>query len=218
MQMILSVILLSVSLSIDALFVGFAFGLDGTRIPPFSRLVICLCSIFYAGMAVFAGGAVARFLSPLAGRLIGAAMLALIGLWMILKALIKRRSSLSGEGAEKGDGTLFRIIIRPLNITVQILRNPDAGDMDRSGVIDAREAVLVGSALSFDAVGVGIGSALSGLTGWYIPLSIGLCQLLFLSFGLSAGARSGFFRKFDGKYTAVIPGAFLLALSVLRLL
>ncbi len=44
-----------------------------------------------------------------------------------------------------------------------------------------------------------------------------LCQLLFLSLGLFAGGRFGLFRRLDEKYTAVIPGAFLIALSVLRL-
>ena len=216
--MLLSVIILSVSLSMDALFVGFAFGLDGTRIPLRSKFVICLCSIFYAGAAVFAGSTVSHFLPPFAGRLIGAAILAAIGLWMILKAVIKRRVSTALIDTEKDDGTIFRVIIKPLNITIQILKNPDAGDIDRSGVIDAKEAVLVGSALSFDAIGVGIGSALSGLGGWYIPLAIGLCQLLFLSFGLFAGRRFGFFKRLSEKYTAVIPGAFLMVLSVLRLL
>jgi putative sporulation protein YtaF len=215
--MVLSVLILSVSLSIDALFVGFAYGLDGTRIPLRSKLVICLFSIFYAGIAVFAGTAVSKFLPPIAGRLIGALILALIGLVMILKALIKNRAARNIRD-EQGDGTIFRMIIKPLNLTVQILRNPDAGDVDRSGVIDIKESVLVGSALSFDAIGVGIGSAMSGMNGWYIPLAIGFCQLLFLSFGLFAGGHFGLLKRLDEKYTNVIPGLFLIALSVLRML
>lgn len=216
--MVLSVIILSVSLSIDALFVGFAYGLDGTRIPLRSKLVICLMSIIYAGIAVFAGSVVSHYLSPFMGRLIGAAILALIGLWMILKSVIQRKSSTESlEDAKSEDSILLKFIIKPLNITVQILKTPDAGDVDRSGSIDAGEALLVGSALSFDAIGVGIGSAMSGLSGFYIPLAIGLCQLLFLSFGLFAGEHFAFFKKLDEKYTAIIPGAFLIVLSVLRL-
>jgi putative sporulation protein YtaF len=216
--MVISVILLSVSLSVDALFVGFAYGLDGTRIPLRSKLVVCLMSILYAGVAVFAGSTVSKFIPHFVGQLIGAGILALIGLWMIIKSLLKRKHPAPQENpGRQGESVLLHFIIKPLNITVQILKTPGVGDVDRSGVIDTGEAILVGSALSFDAIGVGIGSALSGMNGWYIPLAIGLCQLIFLSFGLLAGSRFSVFKQLDEKYTAIIPGAFLIVLSVLRL-
>ena len=217
--MLFSILVLSVSLSIDALFVGFAYALDGTRIPFGSKMIICFFSILYAGIAVFAGSTAARFLPAAVGRAIGAGMLFLIGCWMILKGFVKSASTARRKESAGNDGApIFRWMIRSLGVTVQILRNPDAGDIDRSGVIDLRESILLGSALSVDAIGVGIGSALSGLSGWYIPLSIGLCQLLFLSTGLAAGKRFGFLRKNGGRIAAVTPGLFLLALAALRLL
>ena len=214
--MVLSVIVLSVSLSLDALFVGFAYGLNGTHIPLRSKLVICLFSILYSGIAVFAGSALARFLPPFVGRLIGALLLAFIGAGMIIKAILRNKSSQKTD--EESDQTLFKWMIKPLNITIQILRNPDAGDVDRSGIIDIKEAVLVGSALSIDAIGVGVGSALAGLSSWYIPLAVGLTQLIFLSGGLLAGKHLEIFRRLDERYTSIIPGAFLIVLSFLRLL
>lgn len=214
--MIFSLLLLSVSLSLDALFAGFAYGLDGTRVPFSSMAVICLFSIFYSGLAVFAGSAAARFLPPAAGRAFGAAVLALIGISMLVKAARKRAADTKESGGIK-DPTVFRLILRPLGITIQILRNPDAVDLDRSGSIDPKEAVFLGSALSIDAVGVGLGSALSGLSGWYVPLSVGLFQLLFLSAGLFFGARLGVHGKTGGKIGAFLPGAMLIALAVVRL-
>lgn len=214
--MALSVILLSVSLSLDALFVGFAYGINGTHIPLRSKLVVCLFSIFYSGLAVFAGSALARFLPPFAGRLIGALLLAFIGIWMILKAVIRKKSASPDD--DGGDPTLFKWMIKPLNITVQILRNPDAGDVDRSGIIDIKEAVLIGSALSIDAIGVGVSSALAGLSNWYIPLVVGVTQLIFLSSGLFAGKNLKSFKQIDERYTSIIPGTILIVLSFLRLL
>lgn len=215
--MIFSIGILAVSLSIDALFVGFAYGLNGTRIPFSSKLVVCLFSILYAGIAVFAGSAASHFLPPVAGRVIGAVILALIGFSMIIKGVVKIRGG-DKKSKDAGDRTIFKWIVKSLGITVQILRNPDAGDIDRSGTIDMKEAVLLGSALSIDALGVGLGSALSGLSGWYIPLVIGFCQLLFLSAGLFSGAHIALLKRLDEKYTSMIPGFFLLALSVLRLI
>lgn len=215
--MIASILLLSVSLSMDALFAGLAYSLAGTRIPAVSRLIISLISVLYAGIAVFAGGMAARFLPAEAGRLIGAAILAALGIGMIVRGLRGKAGAPARRRETPRDPTIFRLIIKSLGITVQILRNPDAGDMDRSGIIDIREAVLLGTALSIDAVGAGIGSALSGLTGFYIPLSVGACQLLFLSFGLAAGRRLPI-RNRHGRAAAVLPGIFLIALSTLRLL
>lgn len=214
--MVLSILLLSISLSIDALFAGLAYSLAGTRIPPVSRLMISLISVVYAGVAVFAGGAAARFLPPFVGRAIGAVILAALGAGMIVRGVHGHKRA-GPPKVRREERTVFRLIIKSLGITIQILRNPDEGDMDRSGVIDIREALLLGTALSIDAVGAGIGSALSGLTGFYVPLSIGLCQLLFLSFGLAAGRRFPLFRR-QGRAAEILPGVFLIALAVVRLL
>lgn len=215
--MIFSIALLAVSLSLDALFVGFAYGLKGTRIPLKSKLIISFFSVIYAGAALFAGKSLSLFLSPTAGKFIGAGILALIGVSMIVKPLIKKHSDKSDSENEDEFKTLARIFIRSLGITIQILKNPQVGDLDRSGVIDTKESLLLGLALSIDAIGVGIGSALSGLSSWQIPLVIGLCQLFFLSAGLFAGKHLSFFKTSDDKFTTLIPGLCLIALSVARL-
>jgi putative sporulation protein YtaF len=215
--LVFSIIILAVSLSIDALFVGFAYGLEGTKIPAVSKLIICLFSCLYAGIAIFAGGAISHFLPPLLGRLIGAVILASIGATMIIKTFFNSEKVISSDIHKETDGTVFKFIIKSLGITIQILKNPDAGDMDKSGVIDLRESVLLGSALSIDAVGVGVGSAISGLSSWYIPLAIGLCQLMFLSSGLLAGNRFTFLKQIHSRLTGIIPGLFLIALSIIRL-
>lgn len=215
--LVASILLLSVSLSIDALCAGLAYSLAGTRIPAVSRLIISLISVLYAGVAIFAGGMAARFLPAFAGKLIGAVILAALGVGMIVRGLRGQDGAPVKHRTAAQDPTIFRLIIKSLGITVQILRNPDAGDIDRSGIIDIREALLLGTALSIDAVGAGIGSALSGLTGFYVPLSIGACQLLFLSLGMAAGRLLPFFPR-QSRAAAILPGVFLIALSLLRLL
>jgi putative sporulation protein YtaF len=224
--MILGIAMLSVSLSVDALFVGFAFGLAGTAMPARSIYVIGLMSFIYSEAAVLAGGALGSVLPANAGRFTGAALMSLIGAAMLIKALLP-----AGERAgrrQKGrapDGTICKFLIKPLNITIQILRTPGAGDMDRSGGIDAGEAVLVGSALSVDAVGAGIGSALTGLGGIAVPLCTAGCQMLFLSAGFAAGKRLHAAHSVQirgsgnrcGRLPQAIPGVLLIALAVLRL-
>lgn len=220
--MVFSIVLLSVTLSIDALFAGFSYGLSGTRIPWLSKLIICAFSVFYAAVALMLGSALAGLLPPIVGKIIGAAVLAALGVSMILKSLShpnKKNEAAVNDSAPK---TLCKIIIKSLGITIEILKNnPAAGDVDRSGIIDMKEALLLGFALSVDSLGAGIGSALSGLSAWYIPPAVGLCQLAFLSVGLFTGSilckkRRGLPAKFD-KITQVLPGILLIGLSVVRL-
>lgn len=222
--MIVSIVLLSVTLSVDALFVGFTYGLNGTRIPLSSKLVICAFSVIYAAIALALGSALAGLLPSLAGRIIGAAILAALGVWMILKSKVHKKSKeVKSRADDSGEPrTLCKIIIKSLGITIEILKNnPAAGDMDSSGVIDRKEALLLGFALSVDSLGAGIGSALSGLSGWYIPPAVGLCQLGFLSAGLLIGSqllkrRVAVSKKYDA-VTETLPGLLLIGLSVLRL-
>lgn len=220
--MIFSIVLLSVTLSIDALFAGFSYGLSGTRIPWISKLIICAFSVIYAAVALLLGSALARSLPPLIGKIIGAVVLAGLGIWMILKSRSHPKEKPAVDADDGTPQTLFKIIIKSLGITIEILKNnPAAGDVDRSGVIDQKEALILGFALSVDSLGAGIGSALSGLNAWYIPPSVGLFQLAFLSTGLFAGSvlckkRLGLPAKYD-VITQMLPGFLLIGLSVLRL-
>lgn len=226
--MILSLALLAVTLSVDALFAGFSYGLSGTRIPWVSKLIICAFSVFYAAISLLLGTALASVLPPIAGKIVGAAVLAGLGVYMVLKSLSQKntRKSSDDRGKKAPDGearTLCRIIIKSLGITIEILKNnPSAGDIDSSGVIDRKEALLLGFALSVDSLGAGIGSALSGLNAFYIPGVIGLCQLVFLSSGLFVGrllcARKDSLPQKYGTFTSVLPGVLLVCLSALRLI
>jgi len=219
---VFSIVLLSVTLSADALFAGFSYGLSGTRIPLISKLIICAFSVFYASAALMLGSALACLLSPLAGKIIGAAILALLGVSMILKSKSRPDKNTAVNTDDGVPKTLCKIIIKSLGITVEILKNnPAAGDIDRSGIIDKKEALLLGFALSVDSLGAGIGSALSGLRAWYIPPAVGLCQLAFLSAGLSTGGvlcrgRCGIPAKYDA-LTRILPGILLIGLSVVRI-
>lgn len=221
--MLIGIIILSVTLSVDALFAGLSYGFSGTRMPLSSKLIICAFSVAYCALALVLGGAVAGLLSPFAGKIIGAAILALLGIFMIIKTQIKKKNVNEKHGDENNTRTLCRIIIKSLGITVEILKNnPEAGDMDLSGVIDRKEATLLGFALSVDSLGAGIGSAVSGLCSWYIPPAVGLCQLAFLSAGIFIGGMlRGRCEAFPEKYDnlmSILPGIMLIALSVLRLL
>lgn len=209
--MIFSIIILSISLSLDALGVGVVYGLKKIKIPLSSKLIICLFSILYAGLALIIGKSLSSILSPFLAKLIGISILGLMGVWIIIQALLKEKSSNST------DKTLWQVVIKSLGITIQVIRNPIELDIDKSGAIDTPESLLLGLALSVDAIGAGIGSALTGFYSPVIPFAIGFFQMIFLYIGTHLGDKVTMLNKINKKVLALMPGILLIFLALVRI-
>ena len=142
---------------------------------------------------------------------------------MIIKAFRKKNEIAKNFHSdkyifEKEPKNIYTIFIKPLGITVQILKNPDIVDIDKSGVIDIKESLILGFALSIDALVAGIGSSLLGISSWYLPFVIGLFQLLFLCAGLFFGKYFKNKINIKGQYMSAISGAILIAFSIFKLI
>lgn len=178
--------LLSLSLSVDALAVSIAYGLKSTRIPITSKLIICALSVFYFGIAVWFGTQISRFFSPETAKIIGIVLMSAICLWMLLQVLFNKTSPEDGEESIK---TLVEFSIKSIGLTFQIIRNPMLCDMDNSNTIGPIEALFLGTALSVDAISIGIGYSLSGMVNPFTPLAVGCVQFLFLCLGNFIGLK-----------------------------
>ncbi|OXM17032.1 manganese efflux pump [Paenibacillus herberti] len=98
--------------------------------------------------------------------------------------------------------------IKKLGLVIQILRTPQAADVDSSGSISSGEALLLGAALSLDAFGAGLGAAMVGLEPWLTAISIMFASGLFLLAGMRFGFRFSGVRRM--KLLGVLPGMLLL--------
>jgi putative Mn2+ efflux pump MntP len=127
----------------------------------------------------------------------------------------------SGASARHTDSpslrSVIRIELRRLGLVICVLRAPQAADMDRSGTISASEAVLLGVALSLDALGAGFGAAMVGFPALPSSLLIAAASGMFLLAGLRFGRR--FAVRFGGsKAVSVLPGLILIATGIARLM
>jgi putative sporulation protein YtaF len=209
--MIFSLIVLAISLSLDALGVGLVYGLKKVEIPFPSKLVICFFSIIYAGLAIIVGKAFSYVLPPIFAKALGITILSFMGIWIIVQALLK-------DAAEKStEPTLWQVAIKSLGITIQVIRNPMEFDIDKSGAIDTPESLLLGLALSVDAIGVGIGSALTGFYSPAIPFAVGIFQLIFLYIGTFLGQKFTLLQQMNQKILSLVPGILLIFLAIIRL-
>lgn len=132
----------------------------------------------------------------------------------------------SGHNDESDESEAIRILkhhravltleIKQWGIIIQILRTPSAADVDRSGTIQTSEAFLLGTALSLDAFGAGIGAALIGFPPLITSVTIAASCGLFLWLGTRAGFRVAGWRW--GRPLTALPGIILISMGLLKLL
>lgn len=99
-MLILSMILFALAVSVDGFGVGFAYGLKNIIIPRGSLLLINLISSVVIAVSMFFGKIVVIFISLETARLIGAVLLAGMGLFMLFSCLgpEKRRNGPAERG------------------------------------------------------------------------------------------------------------------------
>lgn len=216
--MIFYIFVLAFSLSLDAFGVGMVYGLRKIKIPLASKLTICFFSIVYSGAALIVGKSLSGILSLHTSKLIGILILAVMGIWIIIQNIMRNETDeVLGCDYNTENKTLFELAIKSLGITILVTKNPIKIDIDKSGTIDIKESLLLGLALSVDAIGVGIGSALAGIVSILIPFSVGLFQLLFLYSGISLGKRFALSGKTNKKLLSLLPGLLLIFLAFIRI-
>ncbi|MGZ0084265.1 sporulation membrane protein YtaF [Caldibacillus thermoamylovorans] len=201
---------LALSVSMDSLSVGISYGMRGIRFPFLSLTLISLTS----GVVVFASMHIGEWLALLLPRQVerGLASVILIGLggWAVYHVYRPKEERREGLAEDGGSAVAGR-----LNGAVQVLKRPEQGDLDRSGTISQKEALLIGLALSTDAFGAGISSSLLHLPALSFALLVGLFTLALIRAGLSLGRLAS--KTKIMKKANVVPGFVLIVLGVVKL-
>lgn len=229
---LVSMVVLAFAVSLDGFGVGVTYGLRKIRIPFLSVFIIACCSGLIIWLSMQAGGWLASYISETAAKLIGAVILIAIGCWALYQltrskggedATITRHSGKIEDGLLASAGAaidrpaqLLKVELKGLGLVIQILRTPQAADVDRSGIISASEAVMLGAALSLDALGAGLGAALLGLPALTTSLVIAASSALFLISGTQLGLRFAARRSMHA--LSYLPGILLIIMGIMKLL
>lgn len=234
MAHLLSVLVLALAVSLDGFGVGVTYGLRRIRIPFVSVLIIACCSGFIIWLSMGAGEWLRGYVSEFAAKAIGAAILICIGCWALIQ--LRRSRGLRGEDSDEGSSedarslasengvesmrrpaaTILSVELKRLGLVIQILRSPQEADVDRSGIISPSEAVMLGVALSLDALGAGLGAALLGLPSLTTAVVIACSCALFLMTGTWLGIR--FAARRGVQALSVVPGILLILMGIMKLL
>lgn len=204
-------IIFALALSLDGLFAGLAYGLREIHIPLRSMLTVATCTLVGMSGSMLLGNFASGLISERTTQLIGATVLGGIGLWQLFQGWLEYMRRNTGEL----HNAIFRFQVKDLGFVVQVLREPTLADADRSGIIDTKEALLLGAALGMDSFGAGFAAALLGFGGLMLIPLVTLSQPMLTWIGLQLGRRFGP-RLARGK-GLLLPGVILCLLALLQL-
>jgi len=198
-------VLLAVALSIDGFGVGLAYGIRKIKVSFFPIILIVFCSALALTFSLVTGQLVAGFIPNHLASALGGTILVLIGFWQLLEGLKKYRDN----------PVLLTIKLKTFGLVLQVIREPENADMDKSGDINYREALLLGAALNMDVMGVGFGAAIAGYSFLLIPF-VTTALFFALYSGLLIGEK--YTTGFLGKKGYILPGTVLILLGIINLI
>jgi len=213
---LLALALFALALNMDSFAAGVAYGVRKIKLPVTSLAIISMMSMGAITMSMLMGGVLAAYFSPTFAHRLGGVILLLIGLWVLLQSLQENRRKSHGEETdEEHPSTIVQIHIRSLGLVIQILREPSRADLDRSGTISSKEAILLGLALALDAFAAGFAVSMLGFGILPTALMVGIGHFALTYLGLLAGMgaiATGLSRKIS-----VLPGFILIALGLFKI-
>ncbi len=110
---------------------------------------------------------------------------------------------------------MAQIRIKTLGLVIRVLREPHQADLDKSGTISTREALLLGAALAMDALGAGFAVSMLGFGVISTALMVGVGHLLLTYSGLYTGRSLG--NTAWGSHLAALPGCILITMGLFKL-
>lgn len=197
----------AISSSVDNLGVGIAYGIRNIHVSRLSNLVIAVICFLFSVAGILFGNWLAIIIPGVLPDLIAAFVLFIIGIRIILLAMPQKKQSVTTQAAVKK--------IQPRSIKA-LLKNPEMADMDNSREIGVGEAVILGIALSANALTNGLSAGLIGLSPLAISLISAAGSFIAVWLGVALGrkvadVRIGSFTV--GESATVLSGFILLIIA-----
>ncbi|NLI93584.1 MAG: sporulation membrane protein YtaF [Peptococcaceae bacterium] len=212
-------LVIALALSLDGFGVGMAYGLKRIKIPLGSMAIIAFCSALAMATSMLFGQLIMPKLTFVSPKVLGAVILIVIGCYQLIQAFQARREEAvpamaSAVAREESYKTLLSIKLNLFGLVIQILKSPDAADIDGSGTISPNESILLGIALALDTFASGMAATMTGVT-LYVILLVAIMQVLMICAGqiLTGKLSSGFLKK-----AKFLPGAVLVLIGSLKMI
>jgi putative sporulation protein YtaF len=203
----LTVIGFALSSSIDNFGVGITYGVSNIRIGNWANFIIAVIAFAFSVIGIEFGKYASKLFPGMMTNIIAALFLFIISIRIMMMAVWAKRKS---ESVKKTTTT------RP-SFTGSHLENPELADKDQSGEISTVEALVLGVAVSMNALTNGLGAGLLKLSPLAISISAAVFSFLAIWSGVKLGTRVADVRigKWTlGQFSTAISGFILLLIGV----
>ena len=206
--MILTCMLLALSTSIDSIGIGLTYGIRDITISRQAKIILFIISLIISSISILIGNTLNNILSKEITNIIGSLILFFIGIIILVQTLKREK---------RQEKKVYKLFIKFLGITIQIIKDPISSDFDNSKKIDSKEAIYLGTALSLDSFSVGIGAGLLGSISIIFPLIVSLFQIIFLSLGRNIGEKLNKKIHIPSKIWSILSAVLLILIGIVRL-
>lgn len=183
---LLSILLLALSSNLDNFGVGLAYGARRMRISLVSNLIIAVITSCGTLVVMTLGEYLTCILKAALANLLGAGILIATGTFVILQACRKKKKTTAFHGNSCDSSMSEGSLRKGLN---QVLSDPAHADLDYSGCIETREALVLGMALTLNNLASGFGAGVSGIDPMFTTGIVFLFSILTLDGGMKIGLR-----------------------------
>ena len=220
--MLLNCLFLAISSNIDSIGIGITYGIKNTKITIGAKSILFFISFIISIISIYFGNLLKFIFPDFLIHYLGAFLLILMGLFMCFQSLkkskrddiVKNNKNLEMSDTEK----IYSFFIKCLGITIKIIKNPSSSDLDKSNVIDSKEALFLGLALSLDSLCIGIGFSMLNTFSMIFPVLTSCFQLFFLSLGNYCGKKLYSFSKLPDNIWSTISGILLIMIGFCKII
>ena len=216
---LISSILLAVSSNLDNLGVAIAFGMRKVQVQWNANILIAALTGIGTLLSMKAGVYATYLLSPFWNNLISSVIMVSVGIWVMFQSWgnLKEKDNIETISTVKSivknaPKTVITLRIKTFEVLIRILETPSTVDQDHSGVVDLKEAALLGIALSLNNIAGGIGGGMAGLNPELTALLAMIISYICFAIGVPFG-RS-YFAKYLGNYASRLAGVILIGIGI----
>jgi len=203
MALLLSALLFSLSSNLDNIVVGIAYGIKKIKIGIIANLIIAIVTSTGTFLSMSLGVYISKFLPHSIANALGAGAIIILGGYFVIQSIIKLVNNKNSK----------ELALKDID---DMIEYAEKSDLDNSGDINIKEALLVAFGLTFNNLGTGVAASITGVSIQFTVISTFILSILTIMFGETVGNHV--FGNFLGKYAPLISGILLIILGIIELL
>lgn len=203
MALLLSALLFSLSSNLDNVVVGIAYGIKKINVGIIANFLIAIITSTGTFLSMSVGTYIAKFLPHYIANGLGAVIIVILGIYFVIQSIIKLINNTKSK----------ELALKNIH---DMIEYAEESDLDNSGDISMKEALLVAFGLTFNNLGTGVAASITGVSIQFTVLSTFILSILTIIFGQIIGSHV--LGKVFGKYAPLLSGILLIILGIIEFL